>query len=46
VLIAAEPDLMLFLVCLLYIASGPVMALYARMRGMKKVEDASEHNVS
>ena len=46
VLIAAEPDLMLFIVCLLYIASGPVMALYARIRGAKKVVDTSEHNVS
>ncbi len=42
VLIAAEPEVMLFLICLLYIASGPGMAVYSRVRGLKK-EPVSSH---
>ena len=43
VLIAAEPEVMLFLICLLYIASGPGMAVYSRIRGLKKEQVTSHH---
>ncbi len=44
VMIAAEPDVMLFLIFLIYIASGPSMAIYARIRGLKKAEVSSHHH--
>jgi len=43
VLIAAEPEVMLFLICLIYIASGPGMAVYNRIRGLKKEQISSHH---
>jgi len=46
ILIAAEPDVMLFIVCLLYIASGPGMAIYTRIRGLRKAPESSEHHSS
>jgi CDP-diacylglycerol--serine O-phosphatidyltransferase len=46
VLIAAEPDVMLFLICLIYIASGPSMAIYARIHGLKKASVSSHHHSS
>ncbi len=36
ILIVAEPDIMLFALFALYILSGPGMAIYARLRGLKK----------
>jgi len=36
ILIASEPDIMLFAICLLYIASGPGLAIYTRIRRIKK----------
>ncbi|MDD3814305.1 MAG: CDP-diacylglycerol--serine O-phosphatidyltransferase [Desulfocapsaceae bacterium] len=46
VLVAAEPEIMLFLICLLYIASGPGMAVYSRIRGLKKEPVSSHHHSS
>lgn len=46
ILIAAEPDIMLFVICLLYIASGPGIALYTRIRGLKKAPESSQHRSS
>ncbi|MEK6201461.1 MAG: CDP-diacylglycerol--serine O-phosphatidyltransferase [Desulfobulbaceae bacterium] len=46
ILIAAEPDIMLFVICLLYIASGPGMAIYTRIRGVKKTPASSQHHSS
>ncbi|MBU0665028.1 MAG: CDP-diacylglycerol--serine O-phosphatidyltransferase [Proteobacteria bacterium] len=46
VLIAAEPEVMLFLICLIYIASGPGMAVYTRIRGLKKEPVSSHHHSS
>jgi len=47
VVIMYKPELMLFLVFLLYIASGPGMAIYARIRRVKKVPPvSSEHHLS
>jgi CDP-diacylglycerol--serine O-phosphatidyltransferase len=46
VLIAAEPDVMLFLICLIYIASGPGIAIYVRIRGLKKAAVSSEKHSS
>jgi CDP-diacylglycerol--serine O-phosphatidyltransferase len=36
VLVVAEPNIMLFALFLIYIASGPGMAIYARLRGLTK----------
>lgn len=36
ILVVAEPDIMLFALFALYILSGPGMAIYARLRGLKK----------
>ncbi|MFH2124502.1 MAG: CDP-diacylglycerol--serine O-phosphatidyltransferase [Pseudomonadota bacterium] len=44
ILIAAEPEVMLFLICLLYIASGPGMAVYHRIQGLKKEQVSSHHH--
>lgn len=44
ILIAAEPEIMLFLICLVYIGSGPGMAIYARIRGAKKAPVSSHHH--
>lgn len=46
ILIASEPEIMLFLICLIYIASGPGMAIYSRTRGLKKESVSSEHDSS
>jgi len=47
VVIMYKPELMLFLVFLIYIASGPGMAIYARIRRVKKVPPvSSEHHLS
>ncbi len=47
VVIMYKPELMLFLVFLIYIASGPSMAIYARIRGLKKTPPvSSEHHLS
>lgn len=41
ILIAAEHEVMLFLLFALYIASGPSMAIYNRIRGLKKTPPVS-----
>jgi CDP-diacylglycerol--serine O-phosphatidyltransferase len=46
ILIAAEPDVMLFALFLFYIASGPGMAIYGRIRGLKKTPVVPEHHSS
>lgn len=47
ILIAAEHEIMLFLLFLIYIASGPSMAIYARIRGLKKTPPVSSgHHLS
>ncbi len=46
VLIAAEPDVMLFALFLLYIASGPGLAIYERLRGLKKTPVTPEQHPS
>ena len=47
ILIAAEHEVMLFLIFVLYIASGPSMALYNKIRGLKKTQPvSSEHPLS
>ena len=47
ILIAAEHEIMLFLLFLIYIASGPGMAIYARIRRVKKAPPvSSEHHLS
>ncbi len=47
IMIAAEHEVMLFLLFLIYIASGPSMAIYSRIRGLKKTPPvSSEHHIS
>lgn len=46
ILIAAEPDVMLFVLFLLYIASGPGLGIYNRIRGLKKTPVTSEDHPS
>jgi CDP-diacylglycerol--serine O-phosphatidyltransferase len=47
VVIMYKPELMLFLVFVAYIASGPGMAIYARIRGLKKTPPVSSgHHLS
>lgn len=46
IMIAAEPDVMLFLLFLIYIFSGPVMAIIERIRSLKKEPVSTQHHPS
>lgn len=46
IVIVYKPEVMLFLICFLYIASGPGIAIYTRIRGLKKAPESSQHHSS